>query len=728
MQPRTLALIIAVTILLNSALLIALTGQGGGGAGNAHPPTWPQKLSVNFPTADYVATTNSFVAVASQNKITVLGWDGALLSETVIQEEVTRLVGGGDYIIFATSTLVGAVEPRTGCTCWSKTVSGIIYLGVEETTSTLYALYRSGDHYYLLILDLASGEELNGPYDLGRYAYLRSRNSLTTVIREGGDLGIYSRGTLLTWITGQGFHSAWPFPELGLIIASKSGGGSTSPQLYFYDLGFNLEFTIDLPNLGTCYEGLEIDDLATDGETLMVYYICTDAYYYVSYYRHYILGLNMQGEELYRQYIGETNSNYGGKQSGNTKKILESSCFGSLYIDQGYWTPIIQLYKGATIARFAQGHASLSQNKLAILTGEQVWLTSIPFSPSLEASVKLASSLDEVFLRAGGPVREVSLAVDLLGTVGIVELEAPNPPVGLSVSIEPSSGSPPFTATLTIQASDSLVEGDGWISIVAKANGVPLKTLLLKVKVEDAPSLIKRSTYQTTNDLRTLTTAPCYQYLSESGYVNVSYRHPFPVEVGWGGALQAVYIDGEAPAPLYATFKHYDSYKGPSEMWSKQLIVYDGEAYHVAWQSDLADEASSLTEVHINIEDYVERGEENYFIVALAANSESAPTQGAWWKLRGTLWSTYYFMVYSKDVLVVRGLDEGQTVQVYLSDGTLIGQATCQAGSDTVTIQVTEGSLTPRNTCYFKIFPVDRGTWQSDIMTVYGGDILTFSG
>lgn len=157
-------------------------------------------------------------------------------------------------------------------------------------------------------------------------------------------------------------------------------------------------------------------------------------------------------------------------------------------------------------------------------------------------------------------------------------------------------------------------------------------------------------------------------------------------------------------------------------------MIYDGTTFTPVWEADLADSAPSWTWTHINVGSVIARGKTYYILIGLKALSPDAPTSNAWWR-----YYTHYPwpLLYSKDVLLVKELTRGQTVQVCrANDNTLIGSSIAGADGKAL-ITVTTDELLPGRRVYFKIFPVpgvSGDTWTSPDIDVYGGDILTFSG
>jgi len=662
-------------------------------------------------------------------RINVYDWEGRHVARVELPEEPTFIALGAGCLAFATSRYVGVANPSTGNLLWAKPLSSANYLDIEGSTETLYVL--SGGQY-LHAFDLRTGAPLL--IDVGGCSFLRSSGPLTVVVRSGSLL-LYSRAVELNHTDG-GYYSAWIFPERGLIAASVAG---SPPILRFFDLSLSLLKEVRLP------AGFYVEDLAvadsfwaaiTEDDTRKTLWLT-------------IVGADGRAVEVQTL----ASSPLGIAKHGSSQRMLRSE--GNLialecYSWIGYW-------KGASWTAWSGGWvlrggglafkvpgcfmARLSRGRLAFIDERaQLSLTRIAEAPLLDCFLELLPQANEVYLRAGGPSKAVEAeAVVRYGPSTNVSLRAASLPKGLSVSLDKSSGVPPFRFTINIEASPELLPREYRIAIVAEADGVALASLPLAVKVYDRPTLIVKNTYRTVShsSLQAYATSPCFTYSLHPifdpwrarAYVNVSYRHPYPVSPGWGGALGGVAIPLEAPGPLYACFLHRDLYSGPSGKWEKRLLIYQGGGtWRAAWSVDLADDAQSWKAERVSLEGLLKRGAVNYVALAIAAVSSDAQVGGAWWEARSPMEDDFQLYIYSRDVVTVEGLAEGQVVQVCRADdGSLMGQAV--AGPEgRVVVRCGDGQLDPCGYCFVRVTPVDGAPWRSSSLTLYGGDALIFTG
>jgi len=662
-------------------------------------------------------------------RINVYDWGGRHLARVELPEEPTFMALGAGCLAFATSRYVGVANPSTGNLLWAKPLGSVNYLDIEGNTETLYVL--SGGQY-LHAFNLRTGAPLL--IDVGGCSFVRSSGPLTVVVRSGSLL-LYSRAVELNR-TGGGYYSAWAFPERGLIVASVA---SSPPILRFFDLSLSLLKEVRLPT------GFYVEDLAV-ANSFWAAVAEDDARKTL-----WLTTFGADGRVIEVQTLAS--SPLGIARHGSSQRMLRGE--GDLIALECYsWA---NYWKGASWTAYSGGWvlkdgglafkvpgcfmARLSRGRLAFIDQRaQLSLTRIAEAPLLDCCLELLPRANEVYVRAGGPPKAVEAeAVVRYGPPTNVNLRVMSLPEGLSASLDKSSGVPPFRLTVTIEASHELPPREYRIAIVAEADGVALASLPLTVKVYDRPTLIVKSTCRIVGhaSLQTYATSPCFTYSLHPifdpwrarAFVNVSYRHPHPVSLGWGGALGEVTIPLEAPGPLYACFLHRDLYGGPSGKWEKRLLIYEGGGtWRAAWSTDLADDAQSWRAERVSLEGLLKRGAVNYVALAIAAVSGDAQVDGAWWEARSPMEDDFQLYIYSRDVVVAEGLAEGQVVQVHRADdGSLVGQAA--AGPEgRVVIRCGDGQLDPCGRCFVTVTPVDGAPWQSAPLTLYGGDVLIFTG
>ena len=705
------------------------------------PPPWPQYVEGIRFDVDLASASDEHVAASKSRRLFVVSWSGNQLSEVELPVKATQLLSYSNYVAFLGSDCFGVVDVKRGEVLWfSRSDYDERRMYLEWSTGTLYVFsYASYPYFHELeAYDLATGELLGSLSNVVDV----STDGFTTAACSWDTIYLIKRGKVIGKVKS----------EAGAIFINSTAGEvavsttaqSEPPKLKFYDFSLKLLREVEVDKSCSNY-GCRVEDLIWRSGGFDVLFHAWRCYDWYCSSLWWLLDLSEDGEVLAEHYLGENRQDcYPLPDSWMTP--LSSGAY-AYHGDVGERGVYLKACKALDVDVL-----SVVQSGKAVVVGEDALVfTKLPYGYDPDAMVDLEVEattppseefvlsvnddssqgvevvLPFTILKAGGPSKELRVLVKLNGPSAAVKLNVSSPK-GLEASINPSMGIPPFTATLTLKASSDMEPGSYLLAIkAADDNGSLLADSLLQVIVVAEPTLLIKHTFVKAQKGRLYSTLPGISY-ELSSYLTVKFDEQYEANLGFGGFLHEVKIPADIPTPIYIGFKQIDDYSGPEGKWEKRVMLFEGGEWVSVWSSDLADAASTWSKAHESVNGHVKPGETIYLLVGLACLSQEAPVDNVDWQIQGLWGYNYFLLVYSKDVVVVKGLLEGQVVRLrdasndaLLAEGYGDSRGAC-------TLQVPEGTLSPTHYCYVEVVLSSGETWRSASFKVYGGDLLIFSG
>lgn len=709
------------------------------------PPTYPftgfrQSSSGAVRCAD-VDDTGRFIAFADETTLHLLRRDGeAVFSYEIEDGYIARRVEVVDENNVVLLTIKGDEHAkiywvREGETYWSSILplpaSGS-FLSIEKGDRvTIYYLTCNGELYVFN----EDGTSQAITLGFNGEVFASTDNDLTAIVyvstSGSGHLMLLKEGSVLravdiAWLSG--ICAVDLDVEYGRVVVGSSLIG-------IYDLNLRELKTIELPSNSYVFW------LKCEGNRIAASVIYIDAYYYVSYYYTRCMVYDYEGNLIW-----DTSPRYEGNSwyysiysfiplypvkvdvKGRVYAIWPSGKLGEtnilpIYQPDGTLYTRVESEYGMVHVFDVNEHGSL----LVLGTDEGLLYTGIgENSPGFEVTL----SQEQITVARDGFPKELTVEVaPYEGYSSNIELEVLSLPQGINVALESSTGSPPFTSRIFIQANATANTGQSFIlPIVAVGEDGTRDAAYLILNVGEV-TIVKRSEglllhYTFNTEWRWLSTGEGFEASFEPSLrrYTISFDSDEPVS-GWGGIYEGVYVPEDYPAPIRIRVKLSDTQAlDPTKVGrlTKRIQVYSQSlGWRTVYEEDVAEDDTEPVLIDVEATPCFAKGETNFIFLQLFS-SGSAP-------LRASVCFMYdpynsSLTIYGEDVILVKGLKANLKVEVYNESWYLLANAVCPPDSDEAF--VTLNGLGPSSfQGYIVVKDGDNVLCQTGLVWISGGDV-----